>query len=64
MTIQELLESERAGVALLRQLRLRHPNDTETLRMVAEAQEEAAGRIISLSELMHYKGEEAREGDA
>ena len=57
MEIQQLLESERASVALLRSIRLRHPNDVETLRMVAEANEEAAGRIIALSELMHYRDE-------
>lgn len=55
MELREVLESERAGIRLLRAIRLQHSDHPETLRLVAEAMEEATERLIKLNDLYHYK---------
>lgn len=55
MGIREVLESEQASMAILRRLRQLHGTDAATLVLLAEAMEEAAGRLVKLNDLYHYK---------
>ena len=64
MTIQELIESERASLRHLRAIGNRHPNDSDTQRAITNAVFESADRIALLSELLHYKdGETCAEAE-
>lgn len=62
VTIQELLESERADLVLLRRMREKYTTDSETQGLVAQLLDSKAERLIKLNELLHYKGEEAPNG--
>lgn len=62
MTVQELIESERAGLQHLRAIGNRHPNDMETQRLVALAALEVGERLGALQELAHYKDGDTENG--
>lgn len=55
MTLNELLESEKASLQALRAIGNRHPHDMETQRLVATLALEAADRIGKLNELLQYR---------
>lgn len=55
MTLQEILESERADLVRLRRLRDKHPHDAETQRIVAELLDEKSERMAKLNELAQYR---------
>jgi hypothetical protein len=55
MTVQELIESERAGLQHLRAIGNLHPNDAETQRLIAMAAFGVGERLGALQELAHYK---------
>lgn len=55
MTVQELIESERASLQHLRAISDRCPTNADIQRLVAQAALEAAHRLGQLQELLHYK---------
>lgn len=59
MTLYELIESERAGIAAWWAISNRHVGDAETQRLCVQGLAEAAERLGKLNELVNYKGEES-----
>lgn len=57
VTVYELLESEQAGLGILRSISNRHPHDAETQRLCGQGFEEAAERVIRLNQLLGYRDE-------
>lgn len=64
VSIQEVLKSETEGMKVLRTLANKYSTDADTQRLIGEGFEQAAGRVIALTELLHYKdtGEGATSG--
>jgi hypothetical protein len=54
VSIEELIESERAGIAAWRSIKGRHPGDAITLGYCVDGLAEAAERLGTLQELRHY----------
>jgi hypothetical protein len=54
MEIEELLALETAGIQALRAIRYKHL-DADTQRLVADALEHCAERVIMLNRLYHYR---------
>lgn len=55
MTVQEVIESERAGLQHLRAISDKCPTNADLQRLVAQAALEAGERLGQLQELLHYK---------
>lgn len=61
MTLEELIESEKAAIQMMRALGNRHPNDVETQRIVAMFALDAAGILDALHELLMYRDDSNKE---
>lgn len=55
VSIEEVLKSEREGMKVLRELSDKYSTDAATQKLIGEGFEQAAGRVIALTELLHYK---------
>lgn len=61
VTVYELLESEQAGLSILRSISNRHPTDAETQRLCGQGFEETAERVIRLNQLLGYRDEKEEQ---
>lgn len=55
MEIVNLLESERSDLTKLRRLRSKFALDNEALTLLVELYDEKCERVISLTDLLHYR---------